>query len=61
MGQQFALTEMAYTVCRVVQRFARLESRMEGVDGGNPTLKAEIVLQPGDGVRVAFWEGGGQL
>ena len=27
------------------------------IDGGNPKLKAEIVIQPGDGVHVAFWEG----
>lgn len=56
IGQQFALTEMAYVLVRLFQRFERVESHMDEVDGGNPTLKAEIVLQPGDGVRVAFWE-----
>jgi hypothetical protein len=30
---------------------------MEAVDGGKPCLKAEIVLQPGQGVRVGFFEG----
>ncbi|KAF3762369.1 cytochrome P450 [Cryphonectria parasitica EP155] len=56
IGQQFALTEMAYVLTRMFQRFDRVKSFMQEVDGGKPTLKAEIVLQPGDGVRVAFWE-----
>jgi cytochrome P450 len=55
IGQQFALTEMAYVLTRLFQRFERVESHMAAVDAGDPTLKAEIVLQPGDGVRVAFW------
>jgi cytochrome P450 len=56
IGQQFALTEMAYVLVRMFQRFDRVTSHMADVDGGHPTLKAEIVLQPGDGVRVALWE-----
>jgi cytochrome P450 len=56
IGQQFALTEMGYVLTRLFQRFERIESHMFEVDGGNPTLKAEIVIQPGDGVKVAFWE-----
>jgi cytochrome P450 len=55
IGQQFALTEMGYVLTRLFQRFERVESYMAQVDGGNPTLKAEIVLQPGDGVKVAFF------
>ncbi|KAF6813323.1 cytochrome P450 [Colletotrichum sojae] len=55
IGQQFALTEMGYTLCRLFQRFERVESYMDVIDSGKPTLKAEIVLQPGDGVKVAFW------
>lgn len=45
---------MAYTIVRLLQRFERVEGFME--DGGMPCLKAEIVLQPGDGVKVGFWE-----
>lgn len=30
---------------------------MDEVDGGSPCLKAEIVLQPGQGVFVGFFEG----
>lgn len=56
IGQQFALTEMGYVLTRMFQRFERVESFMKEVDHGSPTLKAEIVLQPGDGVNVAFWE-----
>ncbi|KAI0021020.1 cytochrome P450 [Xylariomycetidae sp. FL0641] len=56
IGQQFALTEMAYVLTRLFQRFARVDGRTHLADGGDPTLKAEIVIQPGDGVRVALWE-----
>lgn len=57
IGQQFALTEMGYTLVRLFQKFERLESHMNELDGGNPQLKAEIVLQPGQGVHVSFFEG----
>lgn len=56
IGQQFALTEMGYTIVRLLQRFDRVDSHMMDLDGGEPQLKAEIVLQPGQGVKVAFWE-----
>ncbi len=56
IGQQFALTEMAYVLVRLFQRFERVESHMAAIDAGHPTLKAEIVLRPGDGVHVAFYE-----
>jgi cytochrome P450 len=54
VGQQFALTEMGYVLCRLFQRYERVESFAD--DGGKPVLKAEITLQPGNGVHVAFWE-----
>jgi len=54
IGQQFALTEMAYTIVRIFQQFDRLENFMPAIDGGNPTLRADIVLQPGNGVRIGF-------
>ena len=56
IGQQFALTEMGYVITRMLQRFERVEGLMHEVDGGSPILKADIVLQPGDGVKVALWE-----
>lgn len=55
IGQQFALTEMGYVLTRMLQRFERIENLMHEVDGGSPNLKADIVLQPGDGVKVALW------
>lgn len=60
IGQQFALTEMGYTIVRLLQRFERLETYMPEVLSGNgqPVLKAEIVLQPGNGVHVGFWDVG---
>ncbi|KAI9781900.1 MAG: hypothetical protein M1816_002164 [Peltula sp. TS41687] len=53
VGQQFALTEMAYTIVRICQRFERIERRWP--DGAGISLKAEIVLQPAEEVTVAFW------
>ncbi|USW56173.1 Putative cytochrome P450 [Septoria linicola] len=50
IGQQFALTEMAYTVVRILQSFERVESRMTE----HPGFKADIVLQPAGGVHLAF-------
>ncbi|EHA57407.1 hypothetical protein MCOR27_001577 [Pyricularia oryzae] len=57
IGQQFALTEMGYVLVRMFQQYERVVSYMDEIDGGNPTIKADIVMQPGDGVIVAFWEG----
>lgn len=56
IGQQFALAEMSYTLVRLFQHFDRVQSFMHEIDGGNPILKADIVLSPGQGVHVAFWE-----
>ncbi|PTB64110.1 cytochrome P450 [Trichoderma citrinoviride] len=56
IGQQLALTEMSYTLCRIFQRFERVQSFMAEIDGGNPLLKSDIILSPGHGVHVAFWE-----
>ncbi|MCJ1265752.1 hypothetical protein MMC22_005632 [Lobaria immixta] len=54
IGQQFAITEIAYTVVRILQRFENVvaaETRKE-----DPRLKAEVTLQPADGVRIRFFE-----
>ena len=53
IGQQFALTEVGYTIVRILQRFERVDRYWKD---GEQLLKAEIVLQPGAGVRVGFWE-----
>jgi cytochrome P450 len=54
IGQQFALTEMSYVMVRLFQKFSSVTSHMDEIDGGNPLLKADIVLSPGQGVKVSF-------
>lgn len=56
IGQQFALTNMGYTIVRMLQRFDRIDSYMPEGPNGSPVMKAEIVLQPGEGVHTAFWD-----
>ncbi|QPG99328.1 hypothetical protein C2857_001495 [Epichloe festucae Fl1] len=56
IGQQFALTEMSYVLVRMFQRYSRLESHMFDLDGDKPVLRTDVVLSPGKGVHVAFWE-----
>jgi hypothetical protein len=51
-GQNFALTEMAYTVVRILQTYRSVESRQEEF----PMFRSDIVLQPAKGVRVAFYK-----
>ncbi|KAF2195748.1 cytochrome P450 52A11 [Zopfia rhizophila CBS 207.26] len=53
IGQQFALTEMAYTLVRIFQKYEMVENRMAGE---LPGLHADVVLQPAKEVKVAFWE-----
>ncbi|KAF2795331.1 cytochrome P450 52A11 [Melanomma pulvis-pyrius CBS 109.77] len=52
IGQQFALTEMGYTLVRLFQRFEGVENRM---NGELPGMHADIVLQPAKEVKVAFF------
>ena len=67
IGQQFALTEMSYTIVKLLQRFDRIVPMGEaGTMGrgmgstwnGKPVLRAEIVLQPAMGVWMGFYEKG---
>lgn len=52
VGQQFALTEMGYVLCRLFQRFDRVTSHMPD---GDPLLKGDVILSP-ECVKVSFWE-----
>jgi cytochrome P450 len=54
IGQQFALTEMGYTLVRIFQRYPVVESRMDHLPG----MRSDIVLIPANGVKVAFREDG---
>jgi len=56
IGQQFALTEMAYTVTRLFQRYERIENRMPE----KPKFKSDIVLQPASPVLLDFYEVGSE-
>lgn len=51
IGQQFALTEMGYTLVRLFQRFKTVENRMNGQE---PGLREDIALQPANPIKVAF-------
>ena len=53
MFTEFALTEMAYVVVRILQTYDRLESHTTDFPG----LKADITLSPAAGVKVAFFAG----
>ncbi|KIW05460.1 uncharacterized protein PV09_03349 [Verruconis gallopava] len=53
VGQNFALTEMAYVCVRILQRYERLEGRD---DYSKQFHKVEIVGTPGRGVKVAMYE-----
>jgi len=44
-----AMTEMAYVLIRFFQTFETIKDY-----GNKPILKAEIVLTPGEGVKVGF-------
>ncbi|KAF2687986.1 cytochrome P450 [Lentithecium fluviatile CBS 122367] len=50
IGQNFALTEMGYTLVRLLQKFERVDNKMDG----SPGLHADVVLQPGKKVNLAF-------
>lgn len=69
VGQQFALTEMAYTITRLLQRFGRIESRMYNLTGAGHRdqyhmmekgtampMQSQIVLAPDLPVEVAFFK-----
>jgi cytochrome P450 len=62
VGQQFALREIWFTVCRILQRFERLErveiarpGDGEGHDERVQFMRTEIVGTPGKKVRIRFW------
>lgn len=55
VGQQLALTEMAYTIVRIMQRFERIEKYWPGTE---VQFKAEVVLSPLKGVEIGLWEAG---
>ncbi|CAI6340176.1 unnamed protein product [Periconia digitata] len=53
LGQQFALTEASYVVVRMVQEFARVESRDE--NGGVWVEELGLTLSSFGGAKVGLW------
>lgn len=53
VGQQFAVTQMGYTVVRILQRFERVERLWE--DDGTPLFKSQVVISPARPIVVGFW------
>lgn len=52
IGQQFALVEMGYTICRILQHFNYVAD-LGGKD--QEVLQHDIVLIPGQGIKVGFY------
>jgi cytochrome P450 len=52
VGQQFALTEMWFTIVRLLQKFERID---RGETQGEQFLKTDVVGSPGGGVKVKLW------
>lgn len=55
IGQQFALTEIGYTVVRMLQKYERIDRYSSD---GDMKFRSNIVLSPADDIRVGFWEVG---
>lgn len=53
LGQNFALTEMAYVTVRLCQRFERIEER-SGKARGTHGYNTDIILTPVDRVKVGL-------
>jgi hypothetical protein len=53
LGQNLALTEIAYVVARVCQTFERLEER-SGKARGSHGVCEDIILSPLEGVKVGL-------
>jgi cytochrome P450 len=50
LGQQFALTEMAYVLCRLFQYFDKVEDRSTEPQGE----RCQVTISPAAGVKVSF-------
>jgi len=53
LGQNFALTEMAYATCRMCQIFVRVEERSR-LKRGEVGFRTDIVLSPLKGVKIGL-------
>jgi cytochrome P450 len=53
LGQNFAMTEMAYAIARMCQEFERIEER-SGAERGTVGYRTDIILTPVKGVKVGL-------
>jgi cytochrome P450 len=53
LGQNFALTEMAYVVTRICQLYERVEERT-GLARGEHGFCEDVILSPLDGVHIGL-------
>ena len=53
IGQNFALTEMAYATVRMCQTFERVEER-SGAARGSQGFKEDVILTPLNGVQIGL-------
>lgn len=58
LGQNFALTEVGYTVTRILQSFSNIELVTASSNVEAPVLRPEIVLQPGKPIITRFFPRG---
>src|SRR5436190_3173480 len=53
LGQNFALTEMAYATARMCQTFSRLEER-SGRKRDSHEYRTDITITPAEGVKIGL-------
>jgi cytochrome P450 len=53
LGQNFALTEMAYATARLCQTFERIEQR-SGLSRESHEYRTDIIITPADGVMIGL-------
>lgn len=52
LGQQFALTEVGYAVCRILQNFREIEGHPSIIEPESPRELTSLTLSPADGVYI---------
>ena len=56
IGQQFALVEMGYTICRMLQHFDHVAELGDSLEGkGQDIFKFDVILIPAKGIKLGFY------
>ncbi|KAI9859477.1 MAG: hypothetical protein M1813_006619 [Trichoglossum hirsutum] len=56
LGQQFALLEMGYAVCRIMQVYSRINTKIDVGTKVPDVMQADLVLTLATDVKVRFWK-----